>query len=87
MWNYLVKFGEKTKNGTMGIKFQLDTDEEEGYSIEVNSPSEGMDDLKEGDVVRVQGVYRGIQSWSLNEKDENYGAYQINAMNIYVIEK
>lgn len=83
----LGKVWGKTKNGTMGIKFQLDTDEEEGYSIEVNSPSEGMEDLKEGDVVRVQGVHRGIQSWSLNEKGENYGAYQINAMNIYVIEK
>lgn len=83
----LGKVWGKTKNGTMGIKFQLDTDKEEGYSIEINSPSEGMENLKEGDIVRVQGIYRGVQPWSLNEKGENYGAYQINAMNIYVIEK
>lgn len=70
--------------GTMGLVFQLEIDNENGYSIQVYCPKENLEELKSDDIVRIQGTYRGIEAWRHNKEGENFGAYHINAMNIYL---
>ena len=78
--------GQGSKGALMQLKIDYPSDWS-GYPVDIAGTMEAFDGLEKGDKVKIQGMYRGIEKWSLALEDQDdLGAHRIFFRNIYKYE-